>query len=58
MNQLFSIFALDKSGTLFSDQNGKVFNDYIHYTYGWMSQNQLSDSSWDMLFLLARLIKL
>ena len=30
MNQLFSIFAPDKSGTLFSDQNGKVFNDYIH----------------------------
>jgi hypothetical protein len=30
LNQLFSIFALDKSGTLFSDQIGKVFNDYIH----------------------------
>ena len=30
----------------------------VNYTYGWMSQNQLSDSSWDMLFLLARLIKL
>lgn len=30
----------------------------VNYTYGWMSQNQLSDSSWSMLFLLARLIKL
>lgn len=29
MNQLFSILAPDKSGTLFSGQNGKVFNDYI-----------------------------
>lgn len=28
-NATFSIFAPDKSGTLFSDQNGKVFNDYI-----------------------------
>ncbi len=31
MNQLFSIFAPDKSGTLFSDQNGKVFNDYTQW---------------------------
>lgn len=31
MNQLFSIFAPDKSGKLFSDQNGKVFK--IIYTY-------------------------
>lgn len=28
-DQLFSIFAPDKSGTLFSDQTGKVFNDYM-----------------------------
>ena len=24
-------YVTDKSGTLFSDQNGKVFNDYIHF---------------------------
>jgi hypothetical protein len=29
MNQLFFYLCPDKSGTLFSDQNGKVFNDYI-----------------------------
>ena len=32
MKQYFSIFASDKSATLFSDQNGKVFKDYIQIT--------------------------
>lgn len=49
MNQLFSIFAPDKSATLFSDQISKVFNDYIQHIEQWnYTVSQRYQPLWDL----------